>query len=235
MRQFLRDRAEWLTIIEHDADVSDSEQRNIAAAAATGDFLCFVHDDVEILTDTWLEELAGILSFPSMGAAGIKLLYPDLSIQHAGIVVGIGGTTGNPHRLVFDRLSIGYFGRLMLAQSPSAVSWACLAVRRDAFESVGGFSTEHFTGMFGDVDLCLRLSEAGWRTGWTPHAEMLHYEPPDVTRGVDGENAVRFDRDIRYLNHRWRSWIENDPGYNPNLSLAHESFPLAWPPRRPLV
>jgi GT2 family glycosyltransferase len=230
MRQFIHDRSEWLTIIENTADISDSEQRNIAASRATGDVLLFVHDDVEVLTDSWMEEIVGLLSYPGIGVAGVKLLYPDLSIQHAGIVIGIGGSVGHPHRLQFDRLSVGYFGRLMLAQCPSAVSWACMAVRRDAFESVGGFSEEHFTGMFGDVDLCLRLFEAGWRTGWTPHAEMLHYEAPDDTR-LERESAVRFDRDIRYLNSRWRKWIEHDPAYNPNLSLAHETFPLAWPPR----
>jgi GT2 family glycosyltransferase len=234
MRQFIRDRAEWLKIIEHGADISDSEQRNIAAGQSTGDVLIFVHDDTEVLTDTWIEEIVGVLSYPGIGSAGVKLLYPDLSIQHAGIALGVGGTVGHPHRLHFDRLSAGYFGRLMLAQCPSAVSWACLAVWRNAFESVGGFSTEHFEGVFGDIDLCLRLREAGWRTGWTPHAEMLHYEDPKDAR-IDGESAVRFDRDVRYLNFRWRKWVENDPAYNPNLSLAHETFPLAWPPRATFV
>jgi GT2 family glycosyltransferase len=235
MRQFLRDQSDWLTVVEQPDDISDSAQRNFAARAASGDVLCFIHDDVEVLSDTWLEEIVGMLSHPGIGCAGIKLLYPDLSIQHAGLVVGIGGTVGNPHRSLFDRFSYGYFGRLRLTQCPSAVSWSCLAVRRDAFESVGGFSEEHCTGMFGDVDLCLRLSEAGWRTGWTPHAEMIHHELPGDSRGIEGENLVRFDRDIRYLHSRWGPLLENDPGYNPNLSLAHESLPLAWPPRRRFV
>ena len=164
-----------------------------------------------------------------------KLLYPDFSIQHAGIVVGIGGTIGYTHRLHFDNISPGYFGRLMLAQCPSAVSWACMAVRREAFDSVGGFDEDHFTSMFGDVDFCLRLQRAGWRTAWAPRAELIHYENPDETRGADGENAVRFDRDIRRLHSTWGAWIENDPAYNPNLSLAHESYPLAWPPRKTLL
>lgn len=234
MRQYLRDHAEWLTVIENSKDISDLAQRNAAAAAASGDILCFVHDDIEVLTDSWLEEMVGPLTYPGIGAVGTKLLYPNLSIQHAGIVVGIGGTVGNPHRVHFDSLSPGYFGRLMLAQSPSAVSWACMAVRREAFDAVGGFSEEHFSGMFGDVDFCLRLNEAGWRTGWTPHAELIHFEDPNDSRGADGENAVRFDRDIRMLKTRWGKWVENDPAYNPNLSLAHESFPLAWPPRKRL-
>ena len=231
MRQYLRDHSDWLTIIENTQDLSDSAQRNLAAASARGDVLCFLHDDVEVLTDTWLEEMVGTLSFPGVGAVGAKLLYPDLTIQHAGMVIGIGGTVGNPHRMNFDSTSPGYFGRLMLSQSPSAVSWACMAVRREAFHAVRGFSEEHFTGMFGDADFCLRLNEAGWRIGWTPHAELIHFERPEDSRGIEGENVVRFDRDIRMLHATWAAWIEDDPAYNPNLSLAHESLPLAWPPR----
>jgi glycosyltransferase involved in cell wall biosynthesis len=235
MRQYLYDHREWLTIVRDDRDISDSAQRNVATTAASGDVLCFLHDDIEVLTDSWLEEIVGALSYPGIGAIGTKLLYPDLSIQHAGIVVGIGGTVGNPHRANFDSLAPGYFGRLMLAQCPSAVSWACMAVRREAFDAVGGFSEQQFTGMFGDIDFCLRLSKVGWRTGWTPHAELIHYEDPADARGADGENAVRFDREIRLLHAQWAEWIENDPAYNPNLSLAHESFPLAWPPRESLL
>ncbi len=233
MRQFLVDQSSWFKVVEQSDDLADSAQRNFAAKAASGDILCFMNDDVEVLTDSWLEEVVGMLSHPGIGCVGTKLLYPDLTIQHAGIVLGIGGTVGYPHRLVFDRLSYGYFGRLRLAQCPTAVSWSCLAVRRAAFNDVGGFSEEHFTGVFGDVDFCLRLREAGWRTGWTPHAELFHFELPEDTRGTDGANAIRFDRDIRYLQRRWGQCIENDPSYNPNLSLAHESLSLAWPPRRP--
>jgi glycosyltransferase involved in cell wall biosynthesis len=232
MRQYLRDNDQWLRVIENRQDLSDSAQRNRAAASARGDVLCFVHDDVEVLTESWLEELLGPLSYPGIGAVGAKLLYPDLTIQHAGIVLGIGGTVGHPHRLHFDNISPGYFGRLMLAQCPSAVSSACMAVRRDAFEAIGGFNEDHFTGLFGEVDFCLRLNRAGWRTGWTPHAELIHFEKPEDSRATAGENAVRFDRDIRVLTSTWGNWLENDPAYNPNLSLAHESLPLAFPPRR---
>jgi O-antigen biosynthesis protein len=228
----LREREGWLTVIESTEDLSDSAQRNRAAKAASGEVLCFVADDIEVLTDAWLHEIVGTLQYPGIGCVGVKLLYPDLLVQHAGYVIGMGGTVGSPHRVAFHRLGSGYSGLLRLAHCPSAVSWACLAVRKEAFDAVGGFSEEHFTGMFGDVDLCLRLREAGWHTGWTPHAELIRYQLHDEGRMLGGAEAVRFDRDIRYLRQRWDTWMEDDPAYNSNLTLAYESVSLAWPPRK---
>jgi GT2 family glycosyltransferase len=114
------------------------------------------------------------------------------------------------------------------------VSWACLAVRKEVFDAVGGFSEQHFSGIFGDVDFCLRLYEAGLRTAWTPHAELIRHLPRDDGPPLDEVAAVRFDRDIRQLHRRWGAWVENDPAYSPNLSLAKESVSLAWPPRKPI-
>src|SRR5271166_6588240 len=229
LRQFLLERAEGLTVVRREGDLSDSALRNAGASAAGGEVLCFVHDDVEVITDRWLEEMVGLLLQPGVGAVGAKLLYPDGTVQHAGIVTGIGGTVGHIQRGI-DRLEPGYFGRAMLSQSFSAVSWACMAVRREAFEQVGGFDEVHLSGAFGDTDFCLRLGEAGWRVGWTPHAELLHLEGRDEPREGEGENAVRFAREIRYLHSRWGGVLDHDPAYNPNLSLAHETVPLAWPP-----
>jgi O-antigen biosynthesis protein len=232
MRRMVSERAGWLTLLENTDDLSDSAQRNFAAKQASGDVLCFLSDHVEVLGASWLHELVGTLSHPGIGCVGAKLLYPNLRIQSAGTVLGIGGTVGSPHRLFFERFANGYSGHLRLARCPSAVSWATMAVRRDLFDEIGGFSEEHFSGVFGDVDFCLRLNEAGWRTAWTPYAEMIHFELPEDGRAVDGANAIRFDRDIRYLRRRWGKWVEDDPSYSPNLSLAHESLSLAWPPRR---
>jgi GT2 family glycosyltransferase len=231
MRRMVSERGGWLTVLENTQDISDSAQRNFAARKASGDVLCFLSDDVEVLSTTWLHELVGVLSHPGIGCVGAKLVYPNLRIQSAGTVLGIGGTAGSPHRLFFERFASGYAGHLRLVRSPSAVSWAAMAVRRDLFTEVGGFSEEHFTGVFGDIDLCLRLNESGWRTAWTPYAELIHHERPEDGRAVDGANAIRFDRDVRYLHQRWGKWVANDPSYNPNLSLAHESLSLAWPPR----
>ena len=230
IRQFLNEREGGLVVVREEGDCSDSALRNAGARAARGEVLCFLHDDVEVLTDHWLEEMVGLLLQPGIGAVGAKLLYPSGDVQHAGVVAGIGDTVGNVHRFT-DRLEPGYFGRAMLSQSFSAVSWACMAVRREAFEAVGGFDEDHLSGVFGDADFCFRLGEAGWRVGWTPHAELLHHESPSDARETDGENAVRFAREIRYLHSRWRPMLDRDPAYNPNLSLAHEVLSLAWPPR----
>ncbi len=230
LHAYLRDRGHLLTVVRDERDVSDAALRNAGARAASGDILCFVHDDVEVGADGWLEEMVGLLLQPGIGAVGAKLLYPDGSVQHAGIVMGIGGTVGHVHRFT-DRLEPGYFGRAMLSQCFSAVSWACMAVRREAFEAVGGFEEEHLSGAFADVDMCLRLGEAGWRVGWTPFAEMVHRESPVEPPETQADNGVRLAREIRYLHNRWPSALERDPAYNPNLSLAHETFPLAWPPR----
>jgi O-antigen biosynthesis protein len=231
MRRFFSERMEWLTVLENAQDLSDSAQRNFAARAATGDVLCFVADDIEVLGDSWLHEIVGTLQYPGIGCVGAKLLYPDLLLQHAGYVIGLAGTVGSPHHAGAHRLGHGYSGRWRLAHCPSAVSWDCLAVRREAFDQVGGFSEDHCTGVFGDVDFCLRLYEAGWRTGWTPGAELIRHISDEEGRPLEGSDAVSFDRDIRYLQQRWGRWMQNDPAYSPNLSLAHESLSLAWPPR----
>ncbi len=230
MRTFFRDFRGTVVVHESSGDASDAELLNGAVRSCSGDLVCFLHDDVEVISDGWLEEMVGLLLNPGIGAVGAKLLYPDGTVEHAGLVMGIGGTVGNVHRKA-SGLEPGYFGRAMLAQCYSAVSMACMAVRREAFEEVGGFDGEHLSGAFLDVDLCLRMGEAGWRVAWTPFARLTHYETPTAPRVTDGENAVRFAREIRHLQTRWRETLERDPAYNPNLSLAHETWPLAWPPR----
>jgi glycosyltransferase involved in cell wall biosynthesis len=230
LRAYLHDRSHTLKVVRDERDVSDAALRNAGARAASGEVLCFVSDDVEVEAHDWLEEMVGLLLQPGIGAVGAKLLYPTGSVEHAGIVLGIGGTVGHVHRYT-DRLEPGYFGRAMLSECFSAVSWACMVVRREAFEAVGGFDEEHLSGGYADVDLCLRLGEAGWRTGWTPFAELVHHQPAQKPPEARTESNLQLAREVRYLHRRWGSVLEQDPAYNPNLSLAHETFPLAWPPR----
>jgi O-antigen biosynthesis protein len=228
-RQFMAIRSEWFTLVRRHDGASAMTLFNAGAEVASGELICFLGDDMEVLTESWLEEMVGLALQDRMGAVGAKLLYPDLQVEHAGLVAGIGGTVGNIHRKWTNRLGPGYFGRAMLAQHFSAVSGRAILVRREAFEEVGGFDEVNLRGAYGDVDLCFRLRESGWRVGWTPHAELIRHVDSSNPRQLEAVDELASDR--LYLQRRWRSLLANDPAYNPNLSLAHETFPLAWPPR----
>lgn len=230
-RQYLeRARHHWFGVWRDPRPVGDAGLWNEAVRQTSGEVLCFLDDEVEVMSDRWLEELIGVLMQRGVGAVGAKLLYPDGSIEHAGLVAGIGGAVGRVHHH-FDRLEPGYFGRAMLTQCFSAVSSACMVVRREAFEAIGGFDEANLSAAFNDVDLCFRLVEAGWWVAWTPFAEMIHFEAPERQADTAGGNEERLARELRYLHGRWAKVLELDPAYNGNLSLAHETFPLAWPPR----
>ena len=207
---------------------------NYAVDRTKGEVVCFLNDDTEVISGEWLAEMVGQLVQPGVGAVGAKLYYEDGRIQHAGVVLGIRGVAGHSHRL-FDRLSPGYSGHLQLAHRMSAVTAACMVVRREAWEQVHGFDEQNLPIAFNDVDLCLRLQEAGWSLVWTPYAELFHRE--SISRGPDdvGPRADAFRREAVYMEQRWGfDWLRQDPFYNPNLTLDAEDFSLAWPPRVPL-
>ena len=143
---------------------------------ANGEIICLLNDDTEVISPDWLEELVGNVLQPKIGAAGAKLYYSDGRVQHGGVILGVGGVAGHAHRL-HDRLSAGYFGRLILPQRFSAVTAACMVVRKEAWDAVGGLDERNLTVAFNDVDFCLRLRDAGWGVVWTPSAEAL---PPRV-------------------------------------------------------
>jgi O-antigen biosynthesis protein len=177
----------------------------------------------------WREELVSQLLEEGVGAVGAKLLYPDGGVQHAGVVLGMGGVAGHPERLA-DRLAYGHFGWLQTARSLSAVTAACMAVRRDVFDRLGGFDEAHLGVAFNDVDFCLRIREAGWRVVWTPNAVLMHHE--SVSRGHDPDVRPRaFGDEVAYMERRWGHVLRADPAYNPNLSLEDSRFSLAFPPR----
>jgi GT2 family glycosyltransferase len=168
---------------------------------------------------------------PGIGAVGAKLYYGDGRIQHAGVLLGIHGVAAHAHR-GFDRLSGGYFGQLQLAHRMSAVTAACMVVRREAWNEVSGFDGASLPNVLNDVDLCLRLQEARWGIVWTPYAELYHQE--STSRGLDNEgpHAEAFARAKTYMETRWGfAGLRRDRYYNPNLSLDAEDYSLAWPPR----
>jgi GT2 family glycosyltransferase len=162
---------------------------------------------------------------------GAKLYYGDGRVQHAGVILGVYGIAAHGHRN-FDRLATGHFGHLQLAHGVSAVTAACAVIRRNAWEQIGGFDEANLPNVLNDVDLCLRLSEAGWKIVWTPYAELFHHE--STSRGLDNEGprADAYNQAVAWMKTRWGiEGLRKDPYYNPNLSLDAEDFSLAFPPR----
>ena len=157
---------------------------------------------------------------------GPKLYYSDGRIQHAGVILGIGGVAGHSHKF-YKRDDPGYFSRLHLTQNLSAVTAACLIVRRDVYDLVGGFDEDNLKVAFNDVDLCLKIREAGYRNIWTPYAELYHHE--SASRGYEDtpEKQSRFQKEADYMKRKWGEILSKDPYYNPNLTLKKEDFSIA--------
>ncbi|MCJ2072878.1 glycosyltransferase family 2 protein [Methylobacterium sp. J-030] len=194
-----------------------SDLSNRGAAAATGPILLFLNNDIEVLEPGWLTELVRHAVRPEIGAVGAKLLYPDRTIQHGGIVLGIGGVAGHGHLGVPDA-DPGYFCRMVIAHEVSAVTGACLAMRADVFAEVGGFDATALKVAFNDVDLCLKIRRAGYRIVWTPFAKLIHHE--SKSRGAEDtpEKQKRFEGEVLTMLDRWGPELRADPYYNINLS-----------------
>ncbi len=230
--EYLRASETSVTVIRDDGPFNYPQINNRAVERARGEIVCLLNDDTEVLGGDWLDEMVGQVVQEGVGAVGAMLYYPNGQIQHAGVILGIGGVAGHGMR-TGDRLSGVGSGRIQLPRSMSAVTAACMVVRREAWEQVNGLDAQNLAVAFNDIDFCLRLTEVGWRIVWTPFAELTHHE--SISRGLDteGERAERFAREIRYMKERWGMQLRNDPAYNPNLSLHREDFSLAWPPRVP--
>jgi O-antigen biosynthesis protein len=217
-------------VIRDDSPFSYSAINNLGASLATGEVLCFLNNDIEVITHDWMEELVSQACRPGIGAVGAKLLYPNTTIQHAGVVLGIGGWAGHAHK-GFSLYAHGYVGRASLASNFSAVTGACMAVQKKHFDRVGGFDDVNLKVACNDVDMCLRFIEIGLRNLFTPSAMLFHHE--SATRGYEDtpEKKARFQKEVDYMWKRWPDLMANDPAYSPYLSLDHEDFGLAWPPR----
>jgi GT2 family glycosyltransferase len=204
---------------------------NHGARHATGEVLCLLNNDTEVINPSWLMELVTRAVQRDAGAIGAMLYYPDDTIQHAGVVLGLGGVAGHVYTRM-GRGAPGYMARAWVAQNMSAVTAACLAVRKEVFEEVGGFD-ETLPVAFNDIDFCLRLSHAGYRNVWTPYAELYHYE--SASRGSEDspEKQARFAAEVHAMKWRWGDVLNDDPAYNPNLTLDQGDYSLAFPPRSP--
>lgn len=204
-----------------------SAVNNFGVKQTKGDYVLLLNNDTEVITVNWMEELLMYAQREDVGAAGAKLYYGNKTIQHAGVVLQLGAhrTAGHSH-YGQSRENLGYMGRLCYAQNVSAVTGACLLVKKSLFEEVGGLD-ESFAISLNDVDFCLKLREKGLLNVFTPFAELYHYE--SVSRGLDdsGEKAERYNRESAHFREKWKTVLEKgDPYYNPNFSLDRSDFAL---------
>jgi len=211
-------------VLSYDKPFNYSAINNHAATHARGSVLGLINNDVEVINSDWLSEMVSHAVRPDIGCVGAKLYYADGSLQHAGVVLGIGGVAGHSHKY-FPGAASGYFSRLRTVHNVSAVTGAVLIVEKCLYEQLGGLD-EGLEVAFNDVDFCLRVSKTGVRNLWTPFAELYHHE--SKTRGGDNtpEKRARFEREIEFMKGRWGELLLTDPYYNINLSLFDESYSL---------
>lgn len=197
-----------------------SKLNNMAVQAANGEYILLLNNDIEVISEDWLGEMVGYAQRSNTGAVGAKLLYPDDSIQHAGVVMGLGGIAGHAFRTL-HKSDPGYFGALLVNRNCSVVTAACLMIKRDLYIEVGGLE-EELTVAFNDVDLCLKLLDKGFNNICLNNIELYHHE--SKSRGAEDtpEKKERFKGEINYMLNKWSRYIERDPYYNVNLSLESD-------------
>ncbi len=218
---------ERIKIVTYEGSFNYSAVNNLGVKAAEGEYILLLNNDTQVITVNWMEELLMYAQREDVGAVGAKLYYGDKTIQHAGVVLGLGAhrTAGHSHYMQ-HRENLGYMGRLCYAQNVSAVTGACLLVSKELFEKAGGLD-ESFAISLNDVDFCIKLREMGYLNVFTPFAELYHYE--SVSRGLDdqGEKAARYNEESARFREKWKEVLEKgDPYYNPNFSLDRSDFSL---------
>ena len=214
-------------IITYKGDFNYSAINNLGVSEASGEYVLLLNNDIQIITVNWMEELLMYAQRPDVGAVGAKLYYPDKTIQHAGVVIGLGAhrTAGHVHYRQ-KRENLGYMGRLCYAQNMSAVTGACLLVKKALYEEAGGLD-ESFAVSLNDVDFCLKLRRLGYLNVFTPFAEAYHYESASRGSDMTGEAAARYNAESARFREKWKAELEaGDPYYNPNFSLDKSDFSL---------
>lgn len=203
---------------------------NLGASHARGELLMTLNNDIEAIEPEWLDEMVSQVSRPGVGLVGCLLLYPDRSVQHAGVIVGLSGVAG--HMYADARPDDpGYAGRIYATQDLSAVTGACQLMKRALFEQLGGLDENHLAVAYNDIDFCLRVREAGLRVLYTPHARLLHHHSASRGSDIRLDRLASFTWEREYMRTRWAQVIFDDPFFNPNLSLSGKRGRLATAPR----
>jgi glycosyltransferase involved in cell wall biosynthesis len=204
-----------IRVIRDESPFNFSRLSNTGVAQSKGEVVCLLNNDIEVITPDWIEEMLSFAIKPDVGAVGARLWYPDGTLQHGGVIIG-GVGVANHYHLRLPRGKIGYFGRAVLQQELSAVTGACMMVRREVFDKVGGLD-EQIAVAYNDIDFCLRLRAAGYRIIWTPFAELTHHESASQVYDDNLEKIARHQREMRFMRARWGKTLEQDPFHNPNL------------------
>ena len=225
----LRNKAPF-KIIDYDRPFNYSAMNNYAVGKAQGEFILFLNNDTETINKEWLSAMVEELQRDEVGIVGSKLIYPNETIQHAGVVMGLGGVAGHAFRN-FPKENGGYMNFIHSKKDYSAVTAACLMIKKEIFENVNGFDEENLPIAYNDVDLCLKTRELGFLVVYTPYSELYHYE--SLSRGddrelkkTDPEKYKRVIREREYMIRKWKKYIENDPYYNVNLTRRGEDFSI---------
>ena len=212
-------------VISYDQEFNYSAINNFAVSQAKGQVVGLINNDVEVISKEWLSEMVSNVMRPEVGCVGAKLLYEDDTVQHAGVILGLGGVAGHAFKY-FDRYDPGYVLRARLQQNYSAVTAACLLVRKEVFQQAGGLDEVNFKVAFNDVDFCLKVRSLGLDNVWTPWAELYHYE--SKSRGMDDTpaKAKRFQKEVAAMKLRWSKELKSDPAYSVNLTDLAENFAI---------
>lgn len=225
---FLRqiNEEENIRVIPYHEEFNYSAINNFAVAQAKGSVITLLNNDIEVISPEWLCEMVANAIRPEIGCVGAKLLYKNNMVQHAGVILGIGGVAGHAHKY-FDAEAAGYFSRLHLTQNMSAVTAACLTVEKQIFLSVGGLNENDLKVAFNDVDFCLGVRALGLKNLWTPYALLYHHESVSRGREDTQEKQIRFTSEALFMQKKWGKTLSCDPAYNRNLTRSREDFSLA--------
>lgn len=219
------DKHDKVTVLRYPHPFNYSAINNFAVEKAKGEIIGLINNDIEVISPEWLTEMVSHAQREDIGCVGAMLYFGNETVQHAGIILGIGGVAGHSHKY-FKRDVPGYFSRLKIVQNLSAVTGACLLVRKAVFNKVNGLNEDDLAIAFNDVDFCLKVNSAGYRNLWTPYAELYHYE--SISRGAedDPEKIFRFNNEASYMKDTWKTNRKSDPFYNSNLTLIREDFSI---------
>ncbi|HEY4732566.1 MAG TPA: glycosyltransferase, partial [Gammaproteobacteria bacterium] len=219
-----------VSVIKYPGEFNYSAINNFAVEHCRHEYIGLINNDISVINTGWLSEMMGHLIRDEVGIVGAKLLYGNDTIQHAGVIIGLGGVAGHAFRH-FPCNSPGVNDRLLLTQQLSCVTGACLLTKKSIYKSVGGLDQVNLKIAFNDVDYCLKVMDLGYKIIWTPYAELYHLE--SASRGFDlnDTNIERWQSEYDYMKNKWNFKLQDDPAYNPNLTIGTEDFTLSNRPR----